>query len=197
MTLAHDLQVNPPELPRPLKPALSNLVVLLYATILAFSIYIGSTALQGVRVAAESEVLSKNLLAAQTKLSAIEKEANSMAQLRAKAGDLSEWLNITPPAQALVILITQQLEPNVTFSRLAIEMEQAQPNAKITVELTTSKQESATRQIAKIQSALDRAGFRTATIDTDAPSPEGWKFSAIVALPRNGDFSLLKRENLN
>jgi len=197
MIIAHDLQINPAELPRPLKATLQNLVVLFYAMILIFSVIIAVTLLQGVRVAVESELQSKKLLADQTKLSAIEKEANSMAQLRAKAGDLSDWLNITPPAQALVILITQQLEPNVTFSRLAIEMEQAQPNAKITVELTTSKQESATRQIAKIQSALDRAGFRTATIDTDAPSPEGWKFSAIVALPRNGDFSLLKRENLN
>jgi hypothetical protein len=197
MTLAHDLQINPPELPRPLKPALSNAIVLFYVTILAFSIYIGTTVLKGVRVTAESEILAKQFLLDESKLSAIEKEADSIAQLRAKAGDLSDWLSITPPAQALVILITQQLEPNVTFSRLAIEMEQAQPNAKITVELTTSKQESATRQIAKIQSALDLAGFRTATIDTDSPSPEGWKFSAIVALPRNGDFSLLKREKLN
>jgi hypothetical protein len=38
---------------------------------------------------------------------------------------------------------------------------------------------------------LDRAGFHTVNIDTDQPTPDGWRFVAIIALPAKGDFSML------
>jgi hypothetical protein len=57
--------------------------------------------------------------------------------------------------------------------------------------MTTVSQDSASRQVASIQAALDRAGFHTVNIDTDQPTPDGWRFVAIIALPAKGDFSML------
>ena len=66
-----------------------------------------------------------------------------------------------------------------------------QPSFKLVVELVSASHDSATRQINRLQDALDRAGFRTINVDSDGPTPEGWRFASTVALPANGDFSKL------
>lgn len=191
MQLAIDLQPEPPETPKALNQSLRNVVVFFYVLSAGLLAYAGIASFKRIHVEEATHVFENKIKAATTESQRLQSEFDSITNLRAKAGDLAEWLTISPPAQALVLLVTQEVEPNVAFTRLAIEMEPAQPSAKITVELNTPGSESASRQVAKIQAALDRAGFRTATVDTDAPTPEGWKFSAIVALPRNGDFSQL------
>ena len=196
MQLAIDLQPEPPETPKALNQSLRNVVVLFYARSAGLLAYAGIASFKRIHVEEATHVFENKIKAATAESQRLQSEFDSITNLRAKAGDLAEWLTISPPAQALVLLVTQEVEPNVAFTRLAIEMEPAQPSAKITVELSTPGSESASRQVAKIQAALDRAGFRTATVDTDAPTPEGWKFSAIVALPRNGDFSQLTAPKL-
>ena len=196
MQLAIDLQPEPPETPKALNQSLRNVVVLFYALSAGLLAYAGIASFKRIHVEEATHVFENKIKAATAESQRLQSEFDSITNLRAKAGDLAEWLTISPPAQALVLLVTQEVEPNVAFTRLAIEMEPAQPSAKITVELSTPGSESASRQVAKIQAALDRAGFRTATVDTDAPTPEGWKFSAIVALPRNGDFSQLTAPKL-
>lgn len=196
MQLAIDLQPEPPETPKALNQSLRNVVVLFYALSAGLLAYAGIASFKRIHVEEATHVFENKIKAATAESQRLQSEFDSITNLRAKAGDLAEWLTISPPAQALVLLVTQEVEPNVAFTRLAIEMEPAQPSAKITVELNTPGSESASRQVAKIQAALDRAGFRTATVDTDAPTPEGWKFSAIVALPRNGDFSQLTAPKL-
>lgn len=196
MQLAIDLQPEPPETPKALNQSLRNGVVLFYLLSTSLLAYAGIASLKRIHVEGATSVFENKIKAATAESQRLQSEFEGITNLRAKAGDLAEWLTISPPAQALVLLVTQEVEPNVAFTRLAIEMEPAQPSAKITVELNTPGSESASRQVAKIQAALDRAGFRTATVDTDAPTPEGWKFSAIVALPRNGDFSQLTSPKL-
>jgi hypothetical protein len=196
MQLAIDLQPEPPETPKALNQSLRNVVVFFYVLSAGLLVYAGIASFKRIHVEEATHVFENKIKAATTESQRLQSEFDSITNLRAKGGDLAEWLTISPPAQALVLLVTQEVEPNVAFTRLAIEMEPAQPSAKITVELNTPGSESASRQVAKIQAALDRAGFRTATVDTDAPTPEGWKFSAIVALPRNGDFSQLTAPKL-
>jgi hypothetical protein len=189
MQLAIDLHPEPADTVKPLNPSLRHAVTLFYALCAGMLAYAGFAFYKRTGVERATQASAEQFQIATAESQRIQGEFNRIIGLRAKAGELAEWLAISPPTQALVLLITQEVEPNVAFSRLAIEMEQGQPSAKITIELNAPNPDSASRQVAKVQAALDRAGFRTATVDTDAPTPEGWRFSAIVALPRNGEFT--------
>lgn len=194
MRVALDLQLNPPEVPKPLKPKWAPVLNLFYALCVCLLGYAGIASAQRFQLEAARTENAARLQGQNAELSRLQAEAASLTRQAAISGDLAEWLTITPPAQALTLLLTKEVQPNVSFSRLLIEMEQGQPNVRITVEMQTANPEAASRQVAGIQAALDRAGFRTINVDTDSPTPEGWRFIAMLALPLNGDFAQLISE---
>jgi len=82
----------------------------------------------------------------------------------------------------LALLLTRDVEPNVSFSRLVVAMDQGQPSFKLVVELVSASHDSATRQINRLQDALDRAGFRTINVDSDGP-PRGLEICIYCGSP--------------
>ncbi len=194
MRVAIDIQPNPPEVPKSLPPGGANGITFFYFVALLLVGYIGVATTQHLHLAAARGRTETSLSDAQAELTGLISEGSDLMRRAAVAKELAEWLAITPPTQSLLLLLTQEVEPNVSFSRLQVEMEPGQPAAKITVEINTPSDDAASRQVASIQSALEKAGFRGINVDKDEPTPEGRRFMTTVALPLKGDYSLLNRD---
>ena len=124
-------------------------------------------------------------------LTALKNEADKIQHNTAVANDFAEWLSITPPTQMLTFLLSTQVEPNISLTRLSVEMAQGSPNFKVTVQMATKDQGAAGRQVLRTTKLLEDAGFQAVNTDTDSPTPEGWIFAATYASPAHGNFSKL------
>lgn len=185
---AFDVTCEPQDVVKPLPANRIHFVTAFYAMM---AVFLGWFVFNQFRIKGyqqtEATTMSETsaLEAERDQLTQALKEMEKRAQI---SGDLVEWLAITPPAQAVVLMIAREVEPNVSFTRLTVDMEPGTPNLKLTTEFFSTDTEVSTRQVAKIQQALDRAGFRTINIETDQPIPEGWRFSILLACPQDGDF---------
>lgn len=197
MRTAIDLQPAPPELLKPIHPSKATGVTLFYAMSFILVGYIAFATVERFKVQAailEGTVRVEEAKAERDKLQQRTEELNRKAAI---SNDLTEWLAMSPPAQGLALLLSGQVEPNISFSKMVVDLEPGAPNAKISIDLISdapevaSRQDNSSRQVNKIQAALEKAGFKTVNIEADQPSPEGWRFVTIVALPQGGDFKKL------
>jgi len=197
MRTAIDLQPAPPEVLKPIHPNKATGVTLFYGVSLIMVGYIAFATVERFKVQAailEGTVRVEEAKAERDQLQKRTEELNRKAGI---SNDLTEWLAMSPPAQVVALLLSGQVEPNISFSRMVVDMEPGAPNAKISIDLindspdVASRQDNSSRQINKIQAALEKAGFKTVNIEADQPSPEGWRFVTIVALPQGGDFKKL------
>lgn len=191
MRIAIDLQPNPPDVPRSLPAAGANAVTFFYFAMALLAVYGIVATTQHVRIAAAGARCDRELAEAQRDLASAIAEASELSRRTAVATELSDWLAITPPAQALLLALVQEVEPNVSFSRVQVEMEPGQPIARVAVDINTASGDAASRQVANVQNALERVGCRGINVDRDEPTPEGRRFVTTVALPLHGDFTLL------
>jgi hypothetical protein len=191
MQLAIDLQPNPNPTPEPLPKAADTIVTFFYLAVILLLVFLGAAWAKRYTIQQQMTQTTADLARANASLADLRAEQTRLGKQGVVAGGLAEWLSMSPPAQALALLLTRDVEPNVSFSRLVVAMDQGQPSFKLVVELVSASHDSATRQINRLQDALDRAGFRTINVDSDGPTPEGWRFASTVALPANGDFSKL------
>jgi hypothetical protein len=195
MRLAIDIQQNPPSVHKPLPQNRIILVIVFYLVVLGLGginayLYTKKTAILN-----EIAVHEKNLEEAKGIQAKIESDTIALQKNAQLARDLGDWLSINTPAQALLLLISRQVEPNVSFTELLTEFEPGAANGRITIEIISSSLDASSRQIAKIQEELGRAGFRTINIESDQPTAAGWRFVVMLALPTQGHFANLVKKS--
>ena len=197
MRTAIDLQPVPPAVLKPLNPNKATGVTLFYAVSLMLVGYIAFATIQRFKMQAAIMEGSVRVEEAKAERDKLLERTEALNRKAAISNDLTEWLAMSPPAQALALLLTGQVEPNISFSRMIVDLEPGAPNAKISIDLISDapdiarRQDNSSRQVNKIQAALEKAGFKTVNIESDQPSPEAWRFVTIVALPQGGDFKKL------
>lgn len=191
MRIANDIQLTPPEVNKPLRANLAWGVTAFHViTFLLLAVIVFATIS---RFKVEATILSETALLGEAKAErdTIEQQTLALQRKVAISDDITTWLSMSPPAQALTLLLARQVEPDISYTRLAIEMEPGAPNAKISIEFASSSPDNSSRQVNKIQSALEKAGFEMVNIEADLAIPEGWRYVTIVALPPKGSFEKL------
>jgi len=189
--VAIDIQPSPPDVFKPLPGKLSIAVTLFYLLSIGLLAYAGYASWSRIKIEQQITEVNTSLSADNERQKTLEAETLALQKRAEISTDLTEWLAMSPPAQAMILLLARQVEPNISFSKLVIELEPGAPNAKITLEILSADQDNSARQINRVQAALEKANFKTVNIDADQPTPEGWRFVTTVALPRNGEFQKL------
>lgn len=189
MKVAFDIQPDPVPVLKPASPSLLPAITGFYALTVVMLGLIGAMTAQRIGLEKRRQVIAAERIESGARRDALLAELRGLEKRASISDDLIEWLSICPPAQSLILLLSRDVEPSVAFSKLSMELEPGSPNAKITVEFSASNQDISTKQVANIQAALIKSGFRTVNIEADAPTPEGWRFVTLVALPLKGDFA--------
>ena len=197
MRLAIDIQRMPTAVPRPLPASLTHSVTVFYIVTVLSAGLAGFAYMRGVKLDAAYAVADADLTQRKSELAKIKKEADTLDEQKKMSGDLAEWLSITPPAQALLLLFSDNVQANVSFQQLSIDLPPGDPTVKIGLTMligiddALSRADAASQQTARLTDALANAGFRQVNVEQDHATPEGWQYVAIYSLPPKGNYTKL------